>query len=94
MDRDLLLEIIETYGIEKQMMQCIEEMGELIVAINKYIRAGFDDTCIDAYNNVIEEIADVQIMTEQMRLMFDGAAVDEVVVEKLERMRGRLDGCC
>lgn len=93
MDRELLKEIISTYGMENQMLQCIEEMAELTVAIHKYIRAGFDDTCVDAYNNVIEEIADVQIMIEQMRLMFDGAAVDEVIAEKLERMRGRLDGC-
>ena len=90
MDRDLIKRIISTYGIENQMLQCIEEMGELIVAIHKYIRAGFDDTCVDAYTNVIEEIADVQIMIEQMRWMFDGAAVDEVIVEKLERMEERI----
>lgn len=93
MDKDLLLKIIEHYGIDNQMMQCIEEMAELTQAINKYKRSEFSDSRIDAYNNVIEKIADVQIMTEQMRLMFDGAAVDEVIVEKLERMRGRLDGC-
>ena len=93
MDKDLLLKIIEHYGIDNQMMQCIEEMAELTQAINKYKRSEFSDSHIDAYNNVIEKIADVQIMTEQMRLMFDGAAVDEVIVEKLERMRGRLDGC-
>lgn len=94
MDRELLKRIIKTYGIENQMMQCIEEMAELTQAINKYRRAEFSDSCIDAYNLVIEEIADVQIMIEQMRWMFDGAAVDKVIAEKLERMRGRLDGCC
>ena len=94
MDRELLKRIIETYGIENQMLQCIEEMGELIQAINKYRRAKGSSSCIDSYKQVIEEIADVQIMIEQMRLMFDGAAVDEVIAEKLERMRGRLDGCC
>ncbi len=93
MDRELLLEIIEHYGIENQMMQCIEEMGELIQAINKYRRSEFSDSCIDAYNQVIEEIADVQIMIEQMRLMFNGDDVDKVIAEKLERMRGRLNGC-
>lgn len=94
MDKDLLLKIIEHYGIDNQMMQCIEEMAELTQAINKYKRSEFSDSCIDAYNLIIEEIADVQIMIEQMRLMFDGEAVDKVIVEKLERMRGRLDGSC
>ena len=94
MDRELLKRIISTYGIENQMLQCIEEMAELTQAINKYRRSEFSDSCIDAYNLVIEEIADVQIMIEQMRWMFDGAAVDEVIAEKLERMRGRLDGSC
>lgn len=90
MDSELLLKIIDTYGIENQMMQCIEEMGELIQAINKYRRAEFSVSCIDAYNQVIEEIADVQIMIEQMRMIFNEDDVDKVIAEKLERMRERL----
>lgn len=93
MDRQLLKRIIETYGIENQMLQCVEEMAELTQAINKYRRAEKLDTAVDAYKQVIEEIADVQIMIEQMRLMFDGDEVDIVIFEKLERMEGRLNGC-
>lgn len=93
MDRQLLKRIIETYGIENQMLQCVEEMAELTQAINKYRRAEKLDKAVDAYKQVIEEIADVQIMIEQMRLMFDGDEVDIVIFEKLERMEGRLNGC-
>ena len=94
MNRQLLNRIINTYGIDKQMMQCIEEMAELTQAINKYFRAEKLDTAADAYKQVIEEIADVQIMIEQMRMMFNEDEVDEVIFNKLERMEGRLNGSC
>ena len=38
MDRKILRKAIDTYGTKAQMMQCIEEMAELIQAIIKKTR--------------------------------------------------------
>ena len=92
MDRKILQNAIDTYGTEAQMMQCIEEMAELIQAINKYFRANTDEEMAKAYISVIEEISDVQIMLEQMRLLFGDKAVDEQITAKLGRLEKRLKG--
>ena len=92
MDRKILRKAIDTYGTEAQMMQCIEEMAELIQAINKYFRANTDEEMAKAYVSVIEEISDVQIMLEQMRILFGDKAVDEQITAKLGRLEKRLKG--
>lgn len=92
MDRKILRKAIDTYGTEAQMMQCIEEMAELIQAINKYFRANTDEEMAKAYISVIEEISDVQIMLEQMRILFGDKAVDEQITAKLGRLEKRLKG--
>lgn len=92
MDRKILQNAIDTYGTKAQMMQCIEEMAELIQAINKYFRANTDEEMAKAYVSVIEEISDVQIMLQQMRLLFGDKAVDEQITAKLGRLQKRLKG--
>ena len=60
----------ELWGLVAQYDQCVEEMGELIVAINKFKRKVLykeykgDSSIIE---NLVEEIADVSICMEQMR---------------------------
>ena len=90
MDRKILRKAIDTYGTEAQMMQCIEEMAELIQAINKYFRANTNEEMAKAYISVIEEISDVQIMLEQMRIVFGDKSVDEQITTKLGRLEKRL----
>ena len=92
MDRKILRKAIDTYGTEAQMMQCIEEMAELIQAINKYFRANTNEEMAKAYISVIEEISDVQIMLEQMRIVFGDKSVDEQITTKLGRLEKRLKG--
>ena len=92
MDRKILRKAIDTYGTEAQMMQCIEKMAELIQAINKYFRANTDEEMAKAYVSVIEEISDVQIMLEQMRIVFGDKSVDEQITAKLGRLEKRLKG--
>ena len=92
MDRKILRKAIDTYGTEAQMMQCIEEMAELIQAINKYFRANTDEEMAKAYVSVIEEISDVQIMLEQMRIVFGDKSVDKQITAKLGRLEKRLKG--
>lgn len=65
------------YGYDAQSRQCIEEMAELTQAINKYWRKdlkcgrymynpwdGYMPYDSQEYTNLVEEIADVQIMLE------------------------------
>jgi hypothetical protein len=39
---------------------------------------------------VIDEIADVLIMAEQMRIQFGDKAVDDVILSKMDRQRTRM----
>ena len=61
-------DIIETFGIERQCRQAMEECAELIQAINKAVRYPDDPKRIV---QLVEEIADVKIMILQLEEMFN-----------------------
>lgn len=95
-----IVRIADEYGYDAQSRQCIEEMSELTQAINKFWRkqlkcgevdlnaAGFRNK---EYENLVEEIADVEIMIEQMKVFMDCEDfVTEVVEEKLNRQIERI----
>lgn len=72
---------VEKYG-ERQLDQAQEELAELIVAISKYKRAAAKDKNIDkAVIDVIEEIADVNIMIKQVMMLLD---IEEFEVQNIE----------
>jgi len=97
-------EIVSQYGYDAQSRQCIEEMAELTQAINKFWRKdlecgkadfNFKDACYhcngEYYDNLCEEIADVQIMLAQMEEMLNcGYAVGQIIDEKLDRQIERI----
>lgn len=75
----------EIFGNKAQMIKAIEELAELQMAIAKFLNEPADKT------NIIEEIADVEIMTEQLKIMFDcHREVEKVKVEKIDRMIKRV----
>lgn len=78
------------YGEEPQCRQAMEECAELIQAINKCIR--YPDRK-DCHNNLIEEIADVEIMLYQLKVIFNVSddEVFEVKVQKAVREQERLE---
>lgn len=84
-----LHDIADTLGYEEQSMQLIEEMAELTQGINKYRRY---DKGIKQYENLVEEIADVEIMLEQIKhlLFVSDITLDFIVNEKIERTKQRL----
>lgn len=88
--RALLDRAITTYGAPAQMDMAVEEMAELTKALCKVKRATPGATTTAAIANVIEEIADVQIMLDQLRLIF-ARSTDEVEEDKLRRLLGRLN---
>lgn len=73
-----------------QMDMVIEECAELIKAILKWKRGAKNDIGrIALHQNVIEEMVDVQIMLEQLELMFGGnkLSMRRFRKEKLARLR-------
>ena len=88
--RDIMLRAIHRYGEAAQIDMAVEEMAELTKALCKVKRATPGATTTAAIANVIEEIADVQIMLDQLRLIF-ARSTDEVEEDKLRRLLSRIN---
>lgn len=78
--------LLDKYG-DKQLIVAIEELSELQKEICKYLR----NRQIEK-KNIIEEIADVEIMLEQIKLYFnfDQKIIDAVKEIKLVRTKERM----
>lgn len=66
------------------MGQLVEECGELIVARNHLKRNRI------SVSEFISEVADVEIMISQMRVLFGDRIIDLAIDEKLTRLAGKL----
>ena len=86
-EKFILCTALTKYGIDKQTDMMIEEMSELTKALLKLRRHGHDENLVSMLlANVVEEIADVGIVLEQMRIYFSPAAVDEAKEHKMKRL--------
>lgn len=85
-DADTFRRAVETWGLDAQIDMAVEECGEVIVALQHLQRERADR------EEVIEELADLRIMFEQLRWYFGQDFVDPVVEEKMGRLRERLEG--
>lgn len=90
----ILDKAVEKYG-ERQLDQAQEELAELIVAISKYKRAvakGNGSSEIKAIADVVEEIADVNIMIKQVMMLLDisETEVSNIETSKLKRLEKRM----
>lgn len=80
---------IAKYGENAQVDMMLEEMSELTKALLKYRRAmRFGGDVAKAKDAILEEMADVSIMLNQMELIFGDCTSHEVA--KLERLEERL----
>lgn len=102
--KEKIKKIANHYTFKNQSGQLIEECAELIQAIRKYIRFDegliTDDDILTSTNdsnmliqNIIEEIADVEIMTEQTKhlLHISPDAIEEIKKNKVERQLERIE---
>ena len=95
MDKKTLRSFVKHYGYIKQMEVAVEECSELIKAIMKYMR---NDAHMSPKNistghitAIIEEIADVEIMLEQLKIIFDCEdEVEDEVTYKITRQVERM----
>ena len=80
--------IAEHYGAEPQMNKAVEELYELIYAVIGYEA----NPCPETKLALIDEIADVTVMIEQLRYFADisRGEVNERVRFKVERTLGRI----
>ena len=95
-----LIRIACQYGYDAQSRQCIEEMSELTKAINKFWRKHLDcgkkelssvDFHNKEYEDIVEEIADVQIMLDQMKMFMDCEdSIYDVIEKKIDRQLERI----
>ncbi len=88
----LYKKLIDTWGEESQIRMCIEEMSELTKELCKYFRyKNFEpDKLENVKKNIIEEVADVIICAEQVKLMFGNEEVDKEILYKLKRVENRV----
>lgn len=84
---------IEIYGKEPQCRQAMEECAELIQAVNKMLRYEDRPAEPEYYANLVEEIADVEIMLYQLKVMFNVSddEVFKVKIQKAKREKERLE---
>ena len=88
MIKDLARQILQHYGILHQKSKAIEELAELIVALQKDILEGKEEHS----RAVLEEIADVHIMLEQLLDdESDKTTVSLIVDKKLKRQMRRIE---
>lgn len=84
---DTYKQAIETYGVRAQKLMAIEEMSELAKEICKDFRGELNR------ENLIEEMADVLIMLDQMLILYkiSGEEVGLMRIKKVERLKERLE---
>ena len=85
-ESEVLHRALDTYGSWAQVVMVFEEMSELQKELCKYLRGR------GSFKHIAEEIADVEIMIEQMKMLF--FCTDDVRNErrrKVERLKERLD---
>lgn len=80
--RDVLEKAIKFYGKDKQMIVAIEELSELQKEICKWQRG------IGNYDHVVEEVADVIVMIEYLKLIFEinDKELEKAIDYKLKRL--------
>ena len=87
--KDAIEQIANDNGFEVASRQLIEEMAELTQAINKFWRIQLDEgkrsfenvwIYSPEENNIVEEIADVEICIEQLKIIF-------MIREKIKRIK-------
>lgn len=84
LNRKILVHALARWGHAAQKQLLIEEMGELTVAVLHEARG----KTVEA--DVVNELADVYIMLNQMFLIYGEGAVMRKVEEKMNRLEGRI----
>lgn len=87
---EIMERAVDTFGHAHQIIKAMEEMAELQKEICKYLNeAGINQERMD---NISQEIADVEIMLEQLKIIFSNQErVEDWKKLKLLRLEYRLN---
>ena len=96
MDRnEKIKQIAYHYGMVHQSKKAIEEMSELIKALCKLDEnPALDSRNVQYMNDVVEEIADVCVMMEQLKIFYGHQAIEERIDYKIDRQIERIRKGC
>jgi NTP pyrophosphatase (non-canonical NTP hydrolase) len=87
-DKNLYMDAINTFGADLQKVVAIEECSELIKELTKALRGKGN------FDNLSEEIADVEIMLEQIKLIYDNQErVNYYIMKKNSRIAYMIEDC-
>lgn len=81
---DVCRQAIHKHGISRQLAKAAEEFSEAAAAISRFL-AGEGE-----YTEIIGEVADVEVMCLQMRLIYGVDGIEQARAEKVARLHGRL----
>lgn len=81
---DIFHTTLEKWGEEAQYDQTIEECAELIAVLKHFKRGKVSE------DEIIDELADVILMTEQLRFMFGEGRVSLAIDKKVSKLRSLL----
>ena len=74
---------VRTFGEYSQCIKAMEECGELIHALSRKVLDQDPDL-----DNICEEVADLEILMDQMRVIFGDAFIDKWKEKKLKKLEG------
>lgn len=85
--KDIILKVLEHFGFNHQKVKAVEELNELQNAILRDLDGRGN------YNNIVEEIADVEIMLIELKTMYEipPSEIEEMKTKKILRLKRRIE---
>lgn len=84
-EQELFSKLIQKQGKEYQIVVLLEEMGELIQALMKIKRPDMD--YIEWVNRTIEELVDVQINLDRVKMCFPTDIYQQAYERKIHKLK-------
>lgn len=91
---------ISHYGEQHQIIKAVEEMSELTKELTKFMGYSLDGAMVNhpelkqrLLARISDEMADVEVVMEQLKMIFgNSVTVEQIVGNKLMRLRSRMEG--
>lgn len=89
--KKIFVQCIVQWGVKNQEDMAVEEVGEFLKALMK-LRRSNSLTAKKCLMELADEVADVEVMLEQIKIMHEmHAIVDDIKVFKINRLQQRLN---
>ena len=88
----LYADALAVFGVPDRISKTVEEFCELSAALCRYVSLPEGHSSGEIRDNLLEELADAEIMLEQARYLFDdlrtgaGLSLDDIRMKKLQRL--------